>query len=60
VEVARTKSGSVRVIRGWNQFKQSQKGRDFFLYRAVSDREEYITGLYQTAINRITGQAFDE
>ena len=60
VEIARTKSGSVRVIRGWNQFKQSQKGRDFFLYRAVSDREEYITGLYQTAINRITGQAFDE
>jgi hypothetical protein len=60
VEIARTKSGGIKVIRGWNQFKQSQKGRDFFLYRAVGDREQYITGLYQTAIDRITGQAFPE
>jgi hypothetical protein len=60
VEVARTKSGAVRVIRGWNQFKQSRKGRDFFLYRAVGHEEEHIMGLYQTVIDRITEQGFND
>ena len=60
VELARTKSGGYRVIRGWNQFREFQKGRDHFLYRAVSYEEQHIMGLYQTAIDRVTGEAFPD
>ena len=60
VELARTQSGGLRVIRGWNQFKQQTRGRDFFLYRAVGYEEQHITGLYQTVLDRLTDQAFPE
>jgi len=60
VELARTQSGGLRVIKGWNQFKQQSKGRDFFLYRAVGQQEEHIMGLYQTVLDRITDEAFPE
>lgn len=60
VELSRTKSGAIKVIRGWNQFKQQTKGRDFFLYRAVGQEEQHIMGLYQTVIDRITDEAFPE
>lgn len=60
VTLARTKSGAVRVIKGWNQFREFQKGRDHFLYRAVSYEEQHIMGLYQTAIDRVTGDAFPD
>lgn len=60
VEIARTKSGGVKVIKGWNQFKEFKKGQDFFLYRAVSHEERHITMLYQTALDRVTGQAFSD
>lgn len=60
VELARTKSGAVRVIKGWNQFREFRKGKDHFLYRAVSYEERHIMGLYQTAIDRVTGQAFPD
>lgn len=60
VDIARTKSGGVKVIKGWNQFKEFKKGQDFFLYRAVSHEERHITMLYQTALDRVTGQAFND
>ena len=60
VELARTKSGGLRVIKGWNQFKQQTRGRDFFLYRAVGHEEKHIMGLYQTVLDRLTGEAFSE
>ena len=60
VDIARTKSGGVKVIKGWNQFKEFKKGQDFFLYRAVSHEERHITMLYQTAIDRVTGEAFSD
>ena len=60
VDIARTKSGSVKVIKGWNQFKEFKKGQDFFLYRAVSREERHITMLYQTALDRVTGEAFGD
>ena len=60
VDIARTKSGGVKVIKGWNQFKEFKKGQDFFLYRAVSREEAHITMLYQTALDRVTGEAFSD
>jgi hypothetical protein len=60
VDLARNKSGGYRVIKGWNQFREFQKGRDHFLYRAVSHEERHITGLYETAIGRVTGEAFPD
>jgi hypothetical protein len=60
VDLARTKTGGYRVIKGWNQFREFQKGRDHFLYRAVSYEERYIMGLYETAIGRVTGEAFPD
>jgi hypothetical protein len=60
VEIARTQSGGVKVIKGWNQFKEFKKGQDFFLYRAVSLEERHIISLYQTAIDRVTGEAFSD
>ncbi|CAB4203900.1 hypothetical protein UFOVP1387_25 [uncultured Caudovirales phage] len=60
VDLARTKTGGYRVIKGWNQFREFQKGRDHFLYRAVSHEERYIMGLYETAIGRVTGEAFPD
>ena len=60
VDIARTKSGGVKVIKGWNQFKEFKKGQDFFLYRAVSKEERHITMLYQTALDRVTGEAFSD
>ena len=60
VDIARTKSGGVKVIKGWNQFKEFKKGQDFFLYRAVSREERHITMLYQTALDRVTGEAFGD
>jgi len=60
VLLARTKSGGLRVVKGWNQFKQQTRGRDFFLYRAVGYEEKHIMGLYQTVLDRLTGEAFPE
>ena len=60
VDIARTKSGSVKVIRGWNQFKEQKKGQDFFLYRAVSREEAHIMMLYQTALDRVTAEGFSD
>ncbi len=60
VELARTQSGGLRVIKGWNQFKQQTRGRDFFLYRAVGYEEKHIMGLYQTVLDRLTDESFPE
>lgn len=60
VDLARTKTGGYKVIKGWNQFKEWKKGQDYFLYRAVTRDERLITMLYQTALDRVTGKAFDD
>lgn len=66
VEVARTKSGNVKVIRGWNQFRAKggrptkwAKGKDQFLYASVRTMYPTIAKQYQEALDRFTHDAFD-
>ena len=67
VKLARTASGGLRVIRGWNQFgakngprTQWQKGKDQFLYRAVTMTQGQITDSYQRFIDEMTKAAFPD
>lgn len=67
VKLARTASGGLRVIRGWNQFgakgatrTQWHKGKDQFLYRAVTLTQDQISKSYQEFIDKMTGGAFGE
>lgn len=67
VQLARTSSGALRVINGWNQFRakgqqptQWQKGKDQFLYRAVTMTQDQISQSYQEFIDKMIGGAFGE
>ena len=67
VELARTSSGALRVVNGWNQFRakgqsptQWHKGKDQFLYRAVTLTQEQISKSYQEFIDKMIGGAFGE
>lgn len=67
VQLARTASGGLRVIRGWNQFRakggpatQWQKGKDQFLYRAVTMVQPQISETYQRFIDDMTRRAFPD
>lgn len=67
VQLARTKAGGLRVIRGWNQFRakgqqptQWQKGKDQFLYRAVTMTQDQISQSYQEFIDKMIGKAFPD
>jgi hypothetical protein len=67
VELARTSSGALRVVNGWNQFRakgqqptQWHKGKDQFLYRAVTMTQEQISQSYQEFIDKMIGGAFGE
>lgn len=67
VKLARTASGGLKVIKGWNNFtaKGGQptrwvKGKDQFLYRAVSKTQDQISASYQRFIDQMTEKAFDE
>lgn len=67
VRLARTASGGLRVIRGWNQFRAKgqqptrwQKGKDQFLYRAVTMTQDQISKSYQEFIDKMTEQAFPD
>lgn len=61
VKVERTANGNVRVIRGWNQFPiEWAKGKDQFLYRAVTMQETQIIEEYQRFIDTWAGDAFNE
>lgn len=67
VKLARTASGGLRVIRGWNQFRAKgqsptewKKGKDQFLYRAVTMTQAQISESYQQFIDKMTGDAFPD
>jgi hypothetical protein len=67
VKLARTASGGLRVIRGWNQFRAKggqptkwQKGKDQFLYRAVTLTQDQISESYQRFIDEMTSTAFPD
>ena len=67
VQLARTKSGGLHVIQGWNQFGakgQSRthyvKGKDEFLYAAVTKEQSGIIEMYAKHMERITNKAFPD
>ena len=67
VKLARTAAGGLKVIKGWNNFtaKGGQptrwvKGKDQFLYRAVTMTQDQISASYQRFIDEMTKKAFDE
>jgi len=67
VKLARTSSGALRVVNGWNQFRakggtptQWAKGKDQFLYRAVTLTQDQITQSYQEFIDKMIGEAFPD
>ena len=67
VQLARTSSGALRVVNGWNQFRakggtptQWVKGKDQFLYRAVTMTQDQISASYQEFIDKMTGDAFPD
>jgi hypothetical protein len=67
VKLARTASGGLKVIKGWNNFtaKGGQptrwvKGKDQFLYRAVTMTQDQISASYQRFIDEMTQKAFDD
>lgn len=67
VKIARNASGGLRVIRGWNQFRakgqpptQWQKGKDQFLYRAVTLTQDQISESYQAFIDKMISEAFPD
>ena len=67
VQLARTSSGALRVINGWNQFRAKgqpptryAKGKDQFLYRAVTLTQKQISESYQRFIDETLGRAFTD
>lgn len=67
VKLARSSSGGLRVIRGWNQFGAKgqartpyRKGSDQFLYRAVTLTQDQISASYQRFIDEMTKVAFPD
>jgi hypothetical protein len=67
VQLQRRANGTLVVIRGWNQFRakgqpptQWQKGKDQFLYRAVTMTQEQISESYQAFIDKMIGDAFPD
>jgi hypothetical protein len=67
VKLSRTSGGALRVVRGWNQFRAKgqqptpyAKGRDQFLYRAVTMTQDQISESYQRFIDESIGKAFPD
>lgn len=60
IQVARTGAGSVRTMRGWNQFKPWRKDQDYMLYRAIKNNIDEIVALYFKELDRLTKQAFPD
>jgi len=67
VKLARSASGGLRVITGWNNFRakgqpptQWRKGRDEFLYAAVTRTQDQISASYQRFIDETLGKAFPD
>lgn len=60
VRLARTKSGSIRKIRGWNQFRKWSKGKDYFLFRSIQKNFKEIIEFYYEALDDATRKAFPD
>jgi len=67
VKLARTTSGGLKVINGWNNFRAKgaqptvwRKGRDEFLYAAVTRTQDQISASYQRFIDETLGKAFPD
>lgn len=67
VRLARTASGGLRVITGWNQFRARgqqptvwRKNHDEFLYAAVTRTQAQISASYQRFIDETVGRAFPD
>lgn len=60
IQVARTGAGTVRTMRGWNQFKPWRKNEDYMLYRAIKNNIDEIVTVYFKELDRLTKQAFPD
>lgn len=60
VKLARTSSGAVRTIRGWNQFGEWTKGKDFFLYKAINQNYDELAEFYIETMKKAAKDAFPD
>jgi len=67
VKLATNSRGGFKVINGWNQFRAKGnaptvwvKGKDQFLYRAVTLTQDQISKSYQEFIDKMIGEAFPD
>lgn len=60
VQVARTKSGAVRTMRGWNQFKPWTKKKDYFLYASIKANFDDIVEFYAKRMDQVSKDAFPD
>lgn len=60
VRLARTKSGKIRVMRGWNQFRRWKKGEDYFLYKAIRKNYNEIVAFYFAALGDAVKTVFPD
>lgn len=60
VRLARTKSGDIKKIRGWNQFLPWKKGKDNFLYRSIKKHYDEIVEFYFYALAEANSKVFPD
>lgn len=60
VKLQRTKSGAIRSIRGWNQFKPWTKGKDYFLYASIKSNFDAIVDFYSERMAQVSKDAFPD
>lgn len=60
VRVKRNKNGSIRKMRGWNQFGRWRKGKDNFLYKAIGKHWDKIVDTYFDEMERAMKKAFPD
>lgn len=63
VELERTQSGALKVIRGWNQFKPwrgNKAGAGYFLFPTIRNKFDEIGEIYMDELDRINRQIFPD
>jgi len=60
VKLARTKSGAVRKIKGWNQFRKWERNKDYFLYKSIKNNYEKIVEFYFAALGDAVNKVFPD
>jgi hypothetical protein len=60
VRIARTKTGRVRMRKGWNQFRKWEKGKDYFLYAAIRRNYDEIVEFYFAALGDAVNEVFPD